>query len=120
LQTICLLGRDPVIAQLHRAGLEVALPRREHGIDIIAYVDKERTFQALPIQVKSSAGFRWVVNEKYGPFARATRARPESLARSPTGGTGSSPSPLGRHALRFTRRSLETESVGAIGARVSL
>lgn len=68
-QTIALLGRDKVIEQLHRAGLEVALPRRDHGIDIIAYADKEETFRALPIQVKSSANFRWVVNEKYGPFA---------------------------------------------------
>jgi hypothetical protein len=68
-QTIALLGRDRVIEQLHRAGLEVALPRRDHGIDVIAYVDKEEAFQALPIQVKSSAGFRWVVNQKYGSFA---------------------------------------------------
>jgi len=68
-QTIALLGRDLVIDQLHRAGLEVALPRRDHGIDVIAYVDRERSFQALPIQVKASAGFRWVVNQKYGPFA---------------------------------------------------
>ena len=68
-QTIALLGRDRVIEQLHRAGLEVALPRRDHGIDVIAYADKERTFLALPIQVKASADFRWVVNEKYSPFA---------------------------------------------------
>jgi hypothetical protein len=68
-QTIALLGRDLVIDQLHRSGLEVALPRRDHGIDVIAYVDKQRAFQALPIQVKASAGFRWVVNQKYGPFA---------------------------------------------------
>ncbi len=68
-QTIALIGRDRVIEQLHRAGLEVALPRRDHGIDVIAYVDKEPTFQALAIQVKASANFRWVVNEKYGPFA---------------------------------------------------
>jgi hypothetical protein len=53
----------------NRAGLEVALPRRDRGIDVIAYVDQERSFQALPIQVKASAGFRWVVNQKYGPFA---------------------------------------------------
>jgi hypothetical protein len=68
-QTIALLGRDRVIEQLHRAGLEVALPRRDHGIDVIAYVDKAEAFQALPIQVKASAGFRWVVNQKYGSFA---------------------------------------------------
>ncbi|MDE2572011.1 MAG: hypothetical protein KGM44_05755 [bacterium] len=68
-QTISLLGRDKVIEQLHRAGLEVALPRRDRGIDIIAYADKAHTFQALPIQIKASAGFRWVVNEKYGSFA---------------------------------------------------
>lgn len=68
-QTIGLLGRDKVIEQLHRAGLEVALPRRDHGVDIIAYADKATAFQALPIQVKASAGFRWVVNAKYAPFA---------------------------------------------------
>lgn len=67
-QTIGLLGRDKVIEQLHRAGLEVALPRRDRGIDVIAYADRDRVFQALPIQVKASAEFRWVVNEKYGPF----------------------------------------------------
>jgi hypothetical protein len=79
-QTIALLGRDRVIEQLHRAGLEVALPRRDRGIDVIAYVDKGASFQALPIQVKSSAGFRWTVNQKYGPFAEIVIAHALYLA----------------------------------------
>jgi hypothetical protein len=83
-QTIALLGRDLVIDQLHRAGLEVALPRRDHGIDVIAYVDKGQSFQALPIQVKSSAGFRWAVNQKYGPFAEIVIACAMYLADEKT------------------------------------
>jgi len=79
-QTIGLLGRDKVIEQIHRAGLEVALPRRDHGIDIIAYADKANSFQALPIQVKASAGFRWVVNAKYASFAEIVIAFAMHLA----------------------------------------
>ncbi len=81
-QTIGLLGRDKVIEQLHRAGLEVALPRRDRGIDVIAYADKASSFQALPIQVKASANFRWVVYQKYEPFAELVidKPRPQILA----------------------------------------
>ncbi len=38
-QVVELLGRNKLISDLLRAGLEVALPMRDRGIDLIAYVD---------------------------------------------------------------------------------
>ena len=38
-QQIELLGRHRLVEELLRAGLEVALPLRDHGVDLIAYRD---------------------------------------------------------------------------------
>ncbi|MGA3024700.1 MAG: hypothetical protein ABSF98_08030 [Bryobacteraceae bacterium] len=41
-QVVKVLGRNLLIAELLGAGLEVALPIRDRGIDLIAYADKGR------------------------------------------------------------------------------
>ena len=38
-QVIELLGRNRLVSELLRAGLEVAIPARDRGIDLIAYLD---------------------------------------------------------------------------------
>ncbi len=41
-QVIELLGRQRLIAELLRDGLEVALPVRDRGVDLVAYADLSR------------------------------------------------------------------------------
>lgn len=106
-QTIGLLGRDKVIEQLHRAGLEVTLPRRDRGIDVIAYADKAASFQALPIQVKASANFRWVGYQKYEPFAELVMAFVMYLADTERCHRGS---PRIHSALRYVAKAKAIES----------
>ena len=38
-QTTELVGRNFLVSELLRAGLEVARPERDRGIDLVAYVD---------------------------------------------------------------------------------
>lgn len=52
LKTIEILGRNRLVDELLVAGLEVALPLRDRGIDLIAYVDLAAVasrFAAVPI-----------------------------------------------------------------------
>lgn len=52
-----LSGRHFLIAQLVAGGLEVAVPVRDRGIDLIAYLDlsaETQQFVACPIQMKAS------------------------------------------------------------------
>jgi hypothetical protein len=67
-----LLGRNRLIAELLRAGLEVALPERDRGIDLIAYVDRDRdapSFRARPIQMKASSRAHFSIDRKYEKFS---------------------------------------------------
>jgi hypothetical protein len=67
-QTIELLGRNRLTTELLLAGLEVALPARDRGIDLIAYVDltsKVTTFTACPIQMKASSSRAFSIDQKY-------------------------------------------------------
>lgn len=66
-----LLGRNRLIAELLRAGLEVALPERDRGIDLIAYVDRDReipAFLARPIQMKAASRAHFSIDRKYEKF----------------------------------------------------
>jgi hypothetical protein len=70
-QVIELLGRNRLIDELLRAGLEVALPIRDRGIDLIAYADTGEgvtTFAARPIQMKAASGQSFSINAKYDAF----------------------------------------------------
>ena len=65
------LGRNHLVSELLRAGLEVAEPIRDRGIDLIAYSDIDKrlsAFVACPIQMKASSGESFSVDAKYAQF----------------------------------------------------
>jgi|GEM_PF-615384 len=67
-QLVELAGRHLVIAQLTAGGVEVAIPVRDKGIDLIAYVDTGDTMQrfvACPLQLKVASGRRFGLDKKY-------------------------------------------------------
>lgn len=59
-----LIGRSRLIEDLLRAGLEIAVPLRDRGIDLIAYKDFE-SFIARPIQVKAASARNFSIDQKY-------------------------------------------------------
>jgi len=70
-QLVEILGRNRLISELLQAGLEVALPIRDRGIDLIAYADlgsQVREFTACPIQMKASSARSFSIAQKYGKF----------------------------------------------------
>jgi hypothetical protein len=70
-QLVEMLGRHRLIAELLRANLEVALPARDRGIDLIAYADlgtQVARFSACPIQLKAALGGSFSVDKKYAKF----------------------------------------------------
>jgi len=72
-QLVELAGRCWLISQLLQAGLEVARPERDRGIDLIAYLDLDETardFIACPIQVKAASKTAFSVDPKYSRFPR--------------------------------------------------
>jgi hypothetical protein len=67
-QVVELLGRNRLVSDLLQAGLEVALPLRDRGVDLIAYADlgkDVRRFVARPIQMKASSKKAFGVQRKY-------------------------------------------------------
>lgn len=67
-QTIEIVGRQRLSGELLAAGLEVAMPLRDRGIDLIAYADLDRQvkrFTARPIQMKSARERSFGVWRKY-------------------------------------------------------
>lgn len=71
-QTIELLGRNRLVDELLLAGLEVALPARDRGVDLIAYVDLESkvsSFVAFPIQMKAASTRAFSIDRKYSKIA---------------------------------------------------
>src|ERR1700680_1539553 len=70
-QLVEMLGRHRLIAELLRANLEVAIPARDRGIDLIAYADlgtQVTRFSACPIQLKAAIGGSFSVDRKYARF----------------------------------------------------
>jgi hypothetical protein len=70
-QVVELLGRNRLIDELLRAGLEVALPIRDRGVDLIAYADlgpQLTAFAACPIQMKAYSGRAFSIDLKYAKF----------------------------------------------------
>jgi len=70
-QLVEMLGRHRLIAELLRANLEVAIPARDRGIDLIAYADlgtQVARFSACPIQLKAALGGSFSVDQKYAKF----------------------------------------------------
>lgn len=81
-QVIELLGRNRLVSELLRAGLEVAIPARDRGIDLIAYLDlvdppdeardlasavvrPVQRFAAKPIQMKAASRQSFSISKKY-------------------------------------------------------
>ena len=70
-QQIELIGRSLLVSELLRDGIEVALPERDRGIDLIAYIDLDdanSTFVARPIQLKASTRPGFSIDAKYERF----------------------------------------------------
>ncbi len=67
-QKVELLGRNRLIDELLRDDLEVALPIRDRGIDLIAYADLSEAvtqYVARPIQMKAAWTRSFVIDRKY-------------------------------------------------------
>jgi len=68
-QVVEIMGRNWLVNALFTAGIEVARPERDKGIDLIAYIDTENRFGAVPIQMKASSAHSFSVSRKYSSFA---------------------------------------------------
>ena len=71
-QTIEILGRNRLVDELLVAGLEVAMPLRDRGIDLIAYVDLAAAvskFAAVPIQMKAASKSAFSIDKKYAKIS---------------------------------------------------
>jgi hypothetical protein len=71
-QVVELLGRQRLIGELLRDGLEVAVPVRDRGVDLIAYADLSRQvarFASRPIQMKAATTSAFAVDQKYARIA---------------------------------------------------
>lgn len=67
-QVVERLGLNQLVAQLLEAGLEVAEPIRDRGVDLIAYAERtkpRRKFLARPIQLKAAWTASFRVDVKY-------------------------------------------------------
>jgi len=67
-QIVEILGRQRLVAELLRDGLEVAMPARDRGVDLVAYADLSQqvaSFAARPIQMKASSTSAFGVFRKY-------------------------------------------------------
>ena len=71
-QRVELLGRNLLISELIRAGLEVALPLRDRGVDLVAYADQAtavQSFVAVPIQMKAASKRSFGIDRKYAKIS---------------------------------------------------
>lgn len=71
-QVVELIGRNRLGSELLRAGLEVAVPARDRGIDLIAYADLSKSvkeFAARPVQMKAASRSSFSINRKFERIA---------------------------------------------------
>ena len=67
-QTLELVGQHRLASELLLAGLEVAFPARDRGVDLIAYADVDQAagrFVARPIQMKAASRRSFGIWKKY-------------------------------------------------------
>jgi len=70
-QLVEVAGRNWLTHQLLLAGLEVARPERDRGIDLVAYRDLDaKQFLAFPIQMKAATDEVFSIDPKYEKFPR--------------------------------------------------
>ncbi len=70
-QIVELRGRNWLVNELLQANLEVALPLRDRGIDLIAFADLDthvQSFIARPIQMKAASDKSFGIHKKYAQF----------------------------------------------------
>lgn len=70
-QSTEIIGRNVLVSQLVRDGLEVARPERDRGVDLIAYLDLDEAgggFVAVPIQMKAATKATFGIAKKYEKF----------------------------------------------------
>jgi hypothetical protein len=79
-QIIEIIGRNWLVSELYRSGVEVARPERDHGIDLITFVDLDESgrFVGRPIQMKASS------KQMFGVWRRLEKL---PTCSSPTCGT---------------------------------
>jgi hypothetical protein len=76
-QAIEILGRNKLVDDLTLAGLEVALPLRDRGVDLLAYhelAEVNARFIAVPIQLKASSLRSFSVSAKYAKISNLVMA----------------------------------------------
>jgi hypothetical protein len=66
-QIVELAGRNRLASELQLAGIEVARPERDHGVDLVAFLDRD-SFRARPIQLKASSRESFDVLCRYAEF----------------------------------------------------
>jgi hypothetical protein len=67
-QVVEIIGRNRLVNELLRAGLEVALPARDRGVDLIVYADLAESvtaFVSRPIQMKAASATGFSIHRKY-------------------------------------------------------
>lgn len=70
-QVVELMGRNFLINQLLSGGIEVAIPVRDKGIDLIVYLDDESLsngYSARPVQIKAASWRVFTIDKKYERF----------------------------------------------------
>lgn len=69
-QIIEILGKNKLVSEILKSGLEIAMPQRDRGIDIIAYTgfSDSNEFIAKPIQMKASMNKSFGLWKKYAKF----------------------------------------------------
>lgn len=69
-QQVELMGRNLLVSYFIADGVEVALPLRDRGVDLIAFDDLgvDGNFRAIPVQLKASSKKSFSVHKKYDKF----------------------------------------------------
>ena len=65
-QVVEILGRAHLEVLFYKAGIEVAKPSRDKGVDLVAYMLDP--FKAVPIQIKAASAKSFSVHQKYERF----------------------------------------------------
>lgn len=75
-QQLELMGRHRLVESLVHAGLDVAMPLRDRGVDLIAYTPGAGPggFDAFPVQLKSFSGEGFSLHTKYAQVDRLVLA----------------------------------------------
>jgi hypothetical protein len=72
-QVVEAIGRNLLVNQLLISNIEVAYPIRDRGVDLIVYNEKElskKSFQAIPLQLKTYTERGFSIDKKYAEIQR--------------------------------------------------